>query len=139
MLPLGSFAHSLTSPHEVAAALIGVLADVDADTSAGYRLRYRDIEPRHKAEMNRLIAGLVRQLGKHTPEFTYVGHRIDDPSVWGVWVDLGLLHAAEERGQLVQVGSHSKRPTKGTYILDLEGKAATLYRRKGMVEIWRTT
>lgn len=139
MLPLGSFAHSLASPSEVAATLMGVLADVDADSGAAFLLRYRDIQPTHKANLNLLVVALVRQLNRHCPPFTYCGHRIDDESVWGVWIDLGRLHAAEESGDLVQVGSHSKRPKRGTYLLDLEGKAATLYRRKGMKKVWETS
>lgn len=136
MLSLGSFSHSLASPYEVASTLIGILTDVDPKAGAAHLLVYRDLKPTQQTSLNKLVERLVRDLGRFTPPFTYVGHRVDDPSIWGVWIDLGLLHAAEEKGDLIQVGSHSKLPKRGTYLLDLEGKGATLYRRRGMVRVW---
>lgn len=136
MLHLGSFSHSLASPYEVVSTLIGILTDVDPKAGAAFLLVYRDTKPTQQISLNKLVERVVRELSKHCPPFTYCGHRVDDPSIWGVWVDLGQLHAAEEKGDLIQVGSHSKLPKRGTYLLDLEGKGATLYRRRGMVRVW---
>jgi hypothetical protein len=83
--------------------------------------------------MNRLIGGLQHQLNKLTAPFTYVGHRVDDPH-WGVWIDLGKLHAAEEDGSLIQA-THPNVKTRATYILEV-GDRIRLWRRKGLELLW---
>lgn len=136
-LPLGSFA-SVSSPHEVVAALIGVLADYNPELSASYLLRFRDITPSRKAAHAKMIVSLVKALNRFCPPFTYVGHHLTDENVWGVWIDLGKLHEAEEQGKLVQVSNHEVDQPKAIYALEFNNKGVSLWRRKGNVRLWET-
>lgn len=133
-LPLGSFASNVSAPHEVAAALIGVLSDVDFKLSASYLLRFRDLPPSHRADHERLVRGLLRQLNRHVCEFCYVGHHQADLSNWGVWIDLGKLHEAEKQGRLIQASNLAVK-TRATYILEI-GDRVRLWKTKGRKQLW---
>lgn len=135
-LPLGSFGHHIQSLDDIISTLIGILGDYDSETATLKRNKFSRIKTNHRAEKAELIAGLLRELNRYAPPFTYVGHYPTDDTNWGVWIDLGKLHEAEETNKLVQE-SHVPVRGRSTYVLLQDMGGLRLYRRKGWVEMWR--
>lgn len=135
ILPLGSIASNLNSPHETAGALIGALADFAPEIAADYQLRYREIKPTQRVDSQRLVDGVRKRLNRYAPPFCYVGHHPQDHSQWGTWIDLGQLHKAQERGKLVQVSHHPVK-SRATYALEVNETGVRLFRRKGWEQLW---
>lgn len=98
--------------------------------------RYERLRPSYVAAKQRLIQSLLKELNRFAPPFCYVGHAPHDENNWGVWIDLGKLHEAEEKGQLVQ---ETQRPTKGRsrYVLIHDQTGLRLFKRRGWVEVWK--
>lgn len=134
-LPLGPFARNLSSASDTVRALIGVLLDYDPSSALPYLKRVESLGLTRRAEWERVIRGVVKSLQRFAPELAYVGHQLGNESVWGVWIDLGRLHEAEQQGRLIQSDAHPIK-TRATYVLEHGGRGLTLYRRKGWQPLW---
>lgn len=135
-LPLGSFnLPEHPSPDEIIGALL-THSNHSLDWANKIDERWKAINPKHKAPKHRLIQVLVHELNRFAPPFAYVGHAPHDENNWGVWIDLGKLHEAEETGKLIQ---DTIRPTKGrsTYVLIHDETGLRLFKRRGWVEVWK--
>lgn len=137
-LPIGAFCPRHLNLEETASTLLGTLNDYDPTVAERFQKRFNQLKPTHIANTQRLIAGLVLRLGKFCPPFTYVGHHPTDAALWGVWIDLGKLHRAEERGRLVQGDAYPTK-SRATYVLVPQGHGVALFKRKGLQKLWETT
>lgn len=133
-LALGPIVSKVTSYRELTSALIGVLRDFDVEKANYYTERLNETKSTYV--MAGLVRGLRHQLNLHAPEFAYVGHRIDDDFAWGVWVDLGKMHEAEEKGQLIQTSCAANTKGRAPYLLEVNEKGVSLFRRKGLERLW---
>ncbi len=133
-LPLGPFARDLTNARDIALALISVLANYNEVASARCAIKAARLAPSHRAQWERLIQTVIKRLSMISPPFTYVGHHPTDPSLWGVWIDFGLVHHAEQNGILTQGDTNAKG--RSTYILDLSGRGVRLLKRRGLQLLW---
>lgn len=137
-LPLGPFARDLFSASDTARALIGVLLDYDPSGALPYLKRVEDLGVKRRAEWERVIRGVVKQLQRFAPPLSYVGRHLTELSTWGVWADLGQLHRAEEQGRLIQSGSHPIK-TRATYVLEHGGRGEVrLFKRRGWIQLWES-
>lgn len=133
-LPLGSFSCRAHSTEDTIAVLMDALRPFDGASFARFQARAASIKPTQKADALGLVLALQHALNRFAPALAYVGHRIDDQSDWGVWIDLGKLHEAEQKGDLIQAhGPHVK--TRATYVLQV-GDRVKLWTRKGPKQVW---
>ena len=127
-LPLGPFFSPRSIP-ETAESLIGILYDYAPKIADRYRA-----ELVAKKSKVGLVYLLLKRLGRYAPPFAYVGPHPTNESQLGVWIDLGKLHAAEEKGVLIQAMDDTVK-TKARYVLVL-GHHVVLYHRKNWERVW---
>ncbi len=136
-LPLGLISR-FDEPQEVTSALIGVLNDLAPEQAARFRaIASAFSAPDQGYAHQAMVPTLIRTLNRFAPPFARVGYHPAHPDEIGVWIDLGKLHEAEEKGKLVQA-SHPKVKTRATYILEV-GDRLRLWKRKGLTPLWETT
>ena len=137
-LPLGSFSSRAHSAEDTVAVLLEALRPYDEVAANRFQERAAQIKPSRRSDTQGLVLSLVRALTAFCPPMTYVGHRLDDPNLWGVWIDLACLHAAEESGQLIQASSANVK-TSATYILEVGDRGVILWRKRGLQRLWETS
>lgn len=136
-LPLGLIVR-FDEPHEVTDALIGVLNDFEPERAGRYRAIANAFHESHQDYAHQaMIPTLLRRLNRVAPPFACVGYHPVHADEIGVWVDLAALHAAEQKGRLIQSSSPDIK-TRATYILQV-GERVRLLRRKGLATIWETS
>lgn len=135
-LPLGLIVR-FDEPHEVTDALIGVLNDFEPERAVVYRRIADAFHQTHQDYAHQaMIPTLLRRLNRFAPPFGVVGYHLVHSDEIGTWVDLAALHAAEQKGRLIQSSDVSVK-TRATFILQV-GDRVRLLRRKGLQTIWET-
>lgn len=114
-----------------------ILAQFDRPRANHFLQRLESLSDAAERSMSNLIHGMhgiIYELNRHVPPFTYFGPNLTDPNNYGVWIDLERLSEAERAGRLVQTGSY---PVKGhsTWILEL-GEEIKLHKRKPHQHVW---
>lgn len=136
-LPLGSFTPYGTrpvTPRETISLLLGVLSEHAPTEAERYQTKLATMKESHTAEIARLGDTVINRLQRFAPSFCYVGHQVGDENDLGCWIDLGRLHAAEEKGRLIQADSPTVK-TRASFILEV-GDRVRLWKRKGLVKLW---
>lgn len=127
-LKLGTYANSVTSANEAFNVCYTQLCEYAKEVATRFVRK-----PRTWASVNLMC----RALNRLTVPFGYWGRHPSDSTQYGVWIDLGKMHEAEEWGKLVQASS-LKAAKSGVYVLVAEGDGLALYHRRTGREMWRT-
>jgi hypothetical protein len=141
-LSIGRLASDLASLRDIIVFCLSVLDDLSPGVAKKQRskpicqvVEAGDIPINQILSAERLLRSLCTDINKHVPPYTVFGHHPTQYTDWGVWVDLGALHAGEDAGSVCQI-SGSWKGVKSRYVLELGKEGLTLYRRRGKREVW---